>query len=140
MSKKNRVDDAMHIQEDLALAKTFHEHYEKLAPKYGYETRKDTREFDADSDNGRLMLAVAGEIRRQIIDPTIISASIKMLEADRNGLYQSMPVGDIDAWGLLELIQNHLSKLDQTINSLKASLTGSTAPEAEVVKDEDKKA
>lgn len=44
------------------LARVFHETYEKLAPKFGYETRKDTREFDIESKNGKLMLAVCSEI------------------------------------------------------------------------------
>ena len=49
----------------LALAKQFHDTYERLAPKYGYETRPDTRQFDADSPNGRLMVAVCREIIEQ---------------------------------------------------------------------------
>lgn len=39
-------------------AREFHEAYERLAPQFGYETRPDTREFDPDSPNGRLMMAV----------------------------------------------------------------------------------
>jgi len=38
------------------LASTFHDTYETLAPMYGYETREDTKEFDAKSKNGRLMI------------------------------------------------------------------------------------
>jgi len=48
--------------EPVAMARKFHETYERLAPKFGYETRKDTREFDENSANGRLMIAVCGEI------------------------------------------------------------------------------
>ena len=44
------------------LARQFHEIYERLAPDFGYETRKDTREFDPNSQNGRLMIAVTDEI------------------------------------------------------------------------------
>jgi hypothetical protein len=46
--------------EDLAVA--FHEIYERLAPDFGYETRKETRRFQNDTPNGRLMIAVCGEI------------------------------------------------------------------------------
>ena len=46
----------------LELAKKFHETYERLAPLYGYQTRPVTREFDPDSPNGRLMVAVCQEI------------------------------------------------------------------------------
>jgi hypothetical protein len=42
-----------------ALAVLFHDTYEKLAPKYAYETRPETRKFSPNSKNGKLMLAVA---------------------------------------------------------------------------------
>jgi hypothetical protein len=45
-----------------ALARSFHEIYERLAPKFGYETRKDTRAFDPTTPNGRLMIAVCEEL------------------------------------------------------------------------------
>lgn len=45
-----------------ALAVLFHDTYEKLAPKYAYETRPDTRKFSPTSKNGKLMLAVAAEV------------------------------------------------------------------------------
>ena len=44
------------------LARKFHETYERLAPQYGYETRRDTRDFDPHSPNGRLMCAVIESI------------------------------------------------------------------------------
>lgn len=44
------------------LARQFHEVYERLAPKFGYETREDTKQFDPLSNNGRLMMAVCAEI------------------------------------------------------------------------------
>lgn len=44
------------------LAGIFHHTYERLAPKYGYVTRMDTREFDVDSKNGRLMIEVCRNI------------------------------------------------------------------------------
>ena len=49
----------------LALAKQFHDTYERLAPSFGYETRPETRDFDPDSANGRLMVAVCQEIIEQ---------------------------------------------------------------------------
>ena len=48
--------------ESKALAQAFHEAYERLAPEFGYETREETRQFDPESPNGRLMLAVCDEI------------------------------------------------------------------------------
>jgi hypothetical protein len=40
----------------------FHETYERLAPKFGYETRKEYRDFDSSSNNGQLMIAVCSEV------------------------------------------------------------------------------
>jgi hypothetical protein len=40
------------------LASLFHDTYEALAPVFGYETREDTRNFDLESKNGKLMVAV----------------------------------------------------------------------------------
>lgn len=50
----------------LEIAKKFHETYERLAPSFGYETRKDTKAFDPDSPNGKLMTAVCQEVGDQI--------------------------------------------------------------------------
>lgn len=51
-------------EDALALAIRFHDLYERLAPTFGYETRKGTRQFDPASQNGRLMVAVCGEVLR----------------------------------------------------------------------------
>lgn len=48
--------------EALNLARRFHEAYERLAPDFGYTTKPETREFDEDTPNGRLMIAVCAEI------------------------------------------------------------------------------
>lgn len=50
--------------EELALAIAFHETYERLAPDFSYQTRKDTRAFDTTSANGKLMVAVCRELLR----------------------------------------------------------------------------
>ena len=47
---------------DLELAILFHHAYERLAPSVGYDTRVETRIFDPESLNGKLMLAVCAEI------------------------------------------------------------------------------
>ena len=46
----------------LGLAVIFHDTYERLAPSFGYETRKETRAFDPESPNGKLMIAVCAQI------------------------------------------------------------------------------
>lgn len=57
---------------DLQLAILFHETYERLAPAFGYETREDTKEFDPDSKNGRLMIAVCGEVLKTYPKKTML--------------------------------------------------------------------
>jgi uncharacterized protein YjiS (DUF1127 family) len=44
------------------LARKFHDTYERLAPNFGYETRDDTKAFDPTTPNGKLMIAVCGEL------------------------------------------------------------------------------
>ena len=51
----------------IKLAVKFHETYERLAPEFGYETRKDTKLFDASSKNGKLMIAVCREMQDYIL-------------------------------------------------------------------------
>jgi hypothetical protein len=48
----------MTTKDALKIAQEFHETYERLAPAFGYETRADTKTFDPESRNGRLMAAV----------------------------------------------------------------------------------
>lgn len=45
-----------------SIARKFHEVYERLAPDYGYVTREETRDFDPESPNGQLMIAVCAEV------------------------------------------------------------------------------
>lgn len=40
----------------------FHNTYEELSTNYGYETRKDTRKFDFNSPNGKLMYATIEKV------------------------------------------------------------------------------
>ena len=61
----------MKIQETLKeLPRKFHEAYERLAPTFGYETREDTKEFDADSSNGKLMGVVVNEVMTKALEDT----------------------------------------------------------------------
>lgn len=51
------------------LARRFHEHYESLAPEYGYKTREATRVpwDELPADNKALMTAVAARIISEFI-------------------------------------------------------------------------
>ena len=44
------------------LAETFHAVYERLAPEHGYKTKDETKCFDPESPNGKLMVAVCREV------------------------------------------------------------------------------
>jgi hypothetical protein len=55
------------------LAIMFHDIYERLAPNYGYETRKDTKKFNKDSPNGKLMVAVCKEVLEALEYERVIS-------------------------------------------------------------------
>lgn len=132
MSKKKPTEAEMQSLEDAALARIFHDNYESLAPEFGYETREETRQFDPESKNGKLMIAVAGKIRSQVIDPAVIAGAGQILKAHRDGLYESIPEGDLDAMTLFNIIQNHIGTLDAAIKSLQRAVT----PEAEVVNED----
>jgi hypothetical protein len=54
------------VQAAEALARRFHELYEELAPQFGYATREDTRAFDPESANGRLMIAVCSRLAADV--------------------------------------------------------------------------
>lgn len=56
----------------IELAKRFHETYERLAPSFGYETRKDTKAFDENSPNGKLMIAVCTEVRKELLESILL--------------------------------------------------------------------
>lgn len=69
------------------VARLFHQTYEKLAPYYGYETRPETREFDPNTANGRLMLHTVQNVLEQVALPDTresfaagIEAAAKRLE------------------------------------------------------------
>ena len=53
------------------LARLFHETYERLAPDYGYETRRESAVpwDDVPDQNKRLMVAVCGHVLEQILPP-----------------------------------------------------------------------
>lgn len=63
----NALGAAAHAEQ---MARRFHEAYERFAPQFGYTTRPETREFDPESPNGKLMIAVCAALSHQQADPT----------------------------------------------------------------------
>lgn len=61
--------------EVLALARKMHDDYERWAPDFGYATREDTRQFDPESPNGRLMLRVVSALIAEVEARTLERAA-----------------------------------------------------------------
>src|SRR3990167_5770697 len=76
-------NDEFEMPNAIWLAKFFHDAYERLAPQYGYETRQDTKQFDHESPNGRLMAAVCEELRKAISQPFATGGTPLHLEVER---------------------------------------------------------
>jgi hypothetical protein len=79
-----------------ALARMFHESYERLADVAGYETRLETRSFNLESPNGRLMVLVCAEIRKALLSAGAVAApqpvvdvNQQLVEALRNVLEEA---------------------------------------------------
>lgn len=64
----NSVDIEKEYPEAYKLARRFHELYETTAPAFGYQTREETKEFDPESANGRLMAFVCSELVKEEIE------------------------------------------------------------------------
>lgn len=120
------------VVNDKALALLFHEIYEKKAPEFGYQTKDETKRFDPESPNGQLMIAVAHEINETVIKPASERAAAYMLRNHHRALYDALPVGDVDAFDILKVVNEHLDKVSQAINLLD-SQGGTTV--AEIVDD-----
>lgn len=108
------------VVNDEALALLFHQLYEAKAPEFGYETKDETKAFDPESPNGKLMIAVAHEINETVIKPASERAAAYMLRNHHKALFESLPVGDVDAFDILSAVNDHLEKVAQAIHMLDA--------------------
>jgi len=117
------------IVNDEALALLFHELYEKKAPEFGYKTKDETKAFDPESPNGKLMIAVAHEINKTVIKPAGERAAAYMLRNHHKALYDALPVGDVDAFDMLKVVNEHLEKVSQAIRMLETPEAQQVAPE-----------
>lgn len=63
----------LHVEFARNMAERFHEAYERLAPSFGYETRPETRAFDPQSANGKLMIAVCQEFLESMRDAASVA-------------------------------------------------------------------
>ena len=64
------------------LAKLFHDVYERLAPSYGYKTKEETKIFDENSPNGKLMIATCEEILSRIQAVNVYAIEGELIRKD----------------------------------------------------------
>lgn len=87
-------------KEILEITKKFHDTYEKLASEYTYETREDTKVFDINSSNGKLMYATVNEVIKPILEENKkqkeVIFKIKMIISARIKEYQKKIDNEID--------------------------------------------
>lgn len=84
-SHSTNIDEQITEEEfsPMALARFMHSEYERLAPNFGYETRKDTKDFDPTTPNGKLVTAVMAELIVHLdpyIESIITSDRLALLE------------------------------------------------------------
>lgn len=109
------------VVKDEALALLFHELYEQKAPQFGYETKAETREFDPESPNGKLMIAVAHEINQTVIKPASERAAAYMLRNYHKALYEALPSGEVNAWDMVQAVNTHLENVSAAIRTLETT-------------------
>lgn len=114
---------------DEQLAVWFHETYERLAPEFGYETRPDTKAFDPQSKNGKLMVAVCGKaaaaLREQAKDAKYCQehhVSRQLLDATNDSLREQ--AGEV-------------TELKQKVIESQAALYRTSAAGFDVVRERD---
>jgi hypothetical protein len=62
--------------EAIEAARAFHDAYERLAAETGYVTRPDTRDFDPETLNGRLMIATT-----RAVAPILMEHGARLMQA-----------------------------------------------------------
>ena len=109
-------------KEILEITKKFHDTYEKLASEYTYETREDTKVFDINSNNGKLMYATVNEIvspilkaskkQKEVIDKAIEKINDYKIYCKENKGFTEYT--DIE----IEAIEPVISKLEVILNEV----------------------
>lgn len=105
------------VVNDKALALLFRELYKKKELELGPNASVE-----------ELAIAVAHEINIQVIKPAGERAAAYMLRNYHQALYDALPVGDVDAFDMLKVVNDHLDKVAQAIRMLETQ-EGVVAPE-----------
>ena len=84
-------------EEILEITKKFHDTYEKLSKDYDYETRKETRVFDINASNGKLMYATVNEVIKPILEEnTKLINQQKEFIKYMNAIIEDLETEDVD--------------------------------------------
>ena len=109
------------------MAQLFHDTYEALAPAFGYETRPDTKAFDHESPNGKLMCATVAKVRTAIIaslcgDVEPVAHMWQHDETGRTGFVEHAPAEELEQWERINKPRRFVAKLypATTVAALKA--------------------
>lgn len=120
------------MEEDIKkITLEFHKVYEELAPQFGYETRKDTKDFDFNSDNGKLMYATVEKVVEPILNELDrlqkeneeLSRLNEKLEMEYNILLNAkvaIDIGSTESVGI-EFLEEYIPKsvIQDKLNELK---------------------
>ena len=101
-------------KEILEITKEFHDKYEKLASEYTYETREDTKVFDINSNNGKLMYATVNEIVSPILKE---NKQLKMIVNEYEKLNKGFKITNVQEYNIDELLS--YKKYKDNWNKLK---------------------
>lgn len=110
--------------EILEITKNFHDMYEKLASEYNYETREDTKVFDINSNNGKLMYATVNEIVSPILKE---NKQLKMIVNEYEKLNKGFKITNVQEYNIDELLsykkyKDNWTKLKEYINEANKDL------------------
>lgn len=119
---QNKIEEATKKLDAQGLAILFHNTYEGLAPSFGYETREDTKEFDPESKNGKLMIAVCQDVINTYINPIATlaqeEARKEMVEDIRRIIMSESPMSETTSvTQLLEDIERYAKSKDITLSN-----------------------
>lgn len=106
-------------KEILEITKNFHDTYEKLASEYAYKTREDTKVFNINSNNGKLMYTTVNEI----VNP-ILKENQELKKQLHDASIQIQELIEKDIWcpsncEKLEKLQQENKQLKDNWNKLK---------------------
>ena len=103
-------------KEILEITKKFHDTYEKLASEYTYETREDTKAFDINSNNGKLMYATVNEIVSPILKGNkILEENYDKIYNENCKLREEHNITDISLLDENYKLKDKLSKIETLI-------------------------